>query len=214
MAQEEPKKSEQKSGRQAGSPAPVLEGSKPLTNLKRERFCREWIIDHNGTQAAIRSGYSPRTANEQAAQLLANLSVQARVRFLDSRVVQGLEIAAETSVRELAKLAHANMLDYVVVRGDGTACIDLSRITREQAAAIQEITVDEYMDGKGEDARLVKRVKVKLYDKRQALVDLGRHQGIFQADNERRIVLAGEMSDEECDELRKRIQGQHGSSAD
>lgn len=39
---------------------------------KQARFCEEYMIDLNATQAAIRAGYSPKTANEQAARLLAN----------------------------------------------------------------------------------------------------------------------------------------------
>ena len=46
---------------------------------KQRRFVDEYLIDLNGTQAAIRAGYSARTANEQAARLLANASVSAAV---------------------------------------------------------------------------------------------------------------------------------------
>lgn len=43
---------------------------------KQKRFCDEYLIDANATQAAIRAGYSPKTANEQGARLLANVSVK------------------------------------------------------------------------------------------------------------------------------------------
>ena len=46
---------------------------------KQERFCEEYMIDLNATQAAIRAGYSPKTANEQGSQLLAKLSIQNRI---------------------------------------------------------------------------------------------------------------------------------------
>lgn len=207
MAQEEPQQTEQ-------SVDAEPDGSTPLTNPKQERFCREWVIDHNGTQAAIRAGYSPRTANEQAARMLTIANVRARVNYLDAKIVHGLEIAAETTVKELAKLAYVNMDDFVIMQADGSAVLNLEATTREHRAAIQEITVDEYVDGKGEAARPVKRVKVKLYDKRQALVDLGRHQGIFQADNERRLVLADEISEAECNELRELIQEKHDRDTD
>ena len=39
-----------------------------MTN-KQEKFCQEYMIDLNATQAAIRAGYSPKTANEQAGRL-------------------------------------------------------------------------------------------------------------------------------------------------
>jgi hypothetical protein len=44
---------------------------------------------------------------------------------------------------------------------------------------LSEVTVEDFVDGRGEDARAVKRVKFKLHDKRAALVDLGRHLGMF-----------------------------------
>lgn len=51
---------------------------KPLS-AKQWSFVREYLVDKNGTQAAIRSGYSPRTAQEQASRLLSNVMVRAAV---------------------------------------------------------------------------------------------------------------------------------------
>jgi hypothetical protein len=66
--------------------------------------------------------------------------------------------------------------DYV---GPDFAMREISEFSRDQAAALQEITVETFMDGRGEDAREVRRVKFKLADKRAALVDLGRHHKLF-----------------------------------
>ncbi len=82
-------------------------------------------------------------------------------------------------IRELAKIGFANMLDYITIGKDGDPYVDLSKLTREQAAAIGEVTVEDFTDGRGEDARDVRRVKFKLADKRGALVDLGRYFGLF-----------------------------------
>ena len=49
--------------------------AKKLTE-KQKRFVEEYLIDLNATQAAIRAGYSPKTANEQGTQNLAKLSIQ------------------------------------------------------------------------------------------------------------------------------------------
>jgi phage terminase small subunit len=82
-------------------------------------------------------------------------------------------------LNELAKIGFANMADYVQIVG-GEPVIDLSSMTRDQAAAINEVTVEDFKDGRGEDARDVRRVKFKLSDKRAALVDIGKHLGMFK----------------------------------
>jgi phage terminase small subunit len=89
------------------------------------------------------------------------------------------EVTADRIVAELALLGFANMADYMRTSSDGDPYLDFSSLTRDQAAALQEVTVDDYVDGRGEDARAVKRVKFRLCDKRAALVDLGRYLGMF-----------------------------------
>ncbi len=80
-------------------------------------------------------------------------------------------------------LAFSNMLDYMTVDDDGYGVVDLSKLTRDQAAAISEVVVDQYTEGKGKEARKVKRMRFKLTDKRGPLVDLGRHVGLFPKTN-------------------------------
>jgi phage terminase small subunit len=91
-----------------------------------------------------------------------------------------LEITADAVVAELAKLGFANMLDFMQPADNGVPRLDFSRLTRDQAAALAEVTVEETGDGR--------RVRFKLADKRAALVDLGRHFGIFKPE---RLELMG-----------------------
>src|SRR5712672_3014311 len=65
--------------------------------------------------------------------------------------------------------------------------LDWSKLTRDQAAALIEVTVEDFLDGRGEDAREVRKVKFKLADKRGPLVDLGKHLGLFKE----RVELTG-----------------------
>ncbi len=147
---------------------------------KKRLFAKEYIVDLNGTQAAIRAGYSTKTASSQAERLLRDVDVQAAVHQAVQARERRAEVTADRVVTELAKLGFASMLDYITVQPDGTAVVSLSTLTREQAAAIQEITVEEYTDGKAGEARPVKRVRLKLVDKKGSLELLGRHLGIFK----------------------------------
>lgn len=147
---------------------------------KQERFVAEYLIDLNATQAAIRAGYSVKTAPEQASRLLMNVKVAEAVQMAMKAREQRTEITQDRVLKELAKLGFANMQDYMSVTQEGEPFADLSKLTRDQAAAITEFTVEDFTEGRGDDARDVRRVKFKLADKRAALVDIGKHLGMFK----------------------------------
>jgi hypothetical protein len=78
---------------------------------------------------------------------------------------------------ELAKLAFANFADCLSVDDDGAVDFDLAKLDRDQVAAIREISV-EYADTPDGAPRKIKRLQVRMFDKRQALADLARHLGL------------------------------------
>jgi phage terminase small subunit len=147
---------------------------------KQKRFVQEYLIDLNATQAAIRAGYSAKTASSQGERLLRNVEVAAALAERQGKIAAKLEITQERVIAELAKIGFANMLDYVTIGSDGDPFVDLSGMSRDQAAAVSEITVEDFKDGRGEDARDVRKVKFKLHDKKGALIDLGKHLGMFK----------------------------------
>lgn len=141
-----------------------------MTN-KQERFCEEYLIDLNATQAAIRAGYSAKTANEQGAQLLANLSVRARIDAALAEQSKRTGVTADRVVRELARVAFANSQD-VVNYDDATVRPDAARDDTAAVASVRVKTIPT-KDGPG-----VER-EVKLHDKLKALELLGRRLGLF-----------------------------------
>jgi phage terminase small subunit len=158
-----------------------LKSGNPMTlTAKQERFVAEYLIDLNATQAAIRAGYSAKTANRIGPELLTKQAVAAAVAERQIVIASKLDVTQERIVAELAKIGFANMLDFIQVQDGGDAYVDLSNVTRDQAAAIAEVTVEDFMDGRGEDARDVRRVKLKLSDKQGALEKLARHLGMFK----------------------------------
>lgn len=71
---------------------------------KQAAFVREYLIDLNATQAAIRAGYSERTANEQGARLLANVSIRAEIEKGQQKREKKTGITAERVLKELAAI--------------------------------------------------------------------------------------------------------------
>jgi phage terminase small subunit len=174
--------------------------------MREEIFAREYVADSrlNGQEAAIRAGYSPKTARAAASRLLTKSNVQAMIAELTKAKADALDLKAEQVLRELKLMGFSNMLDYIRVQ-DGDAYIDLSKLTREQAAAIQEITVEEYTEGKGKDKRDIRKTRFKLTDKRGSLELLGRHLKLFsekvQMDVKHTFGGVDDMSEEEADAI-------------
>lgn len=141
-----------------------------MTN-KQERFCEEYLVDLNATQAAIRAGYSPKTANEQGTQLLAKVSIRARIDAALAEQSRRTGVTADRVVRELAKVAFANSQD-VIDYDDATVRSDAARDDTAAVASVRVKTIPT-KDGVG-----VER-EVKMHDKLKALELLGRRLGLF-----------------------------------
>lgn len=151
-----------------------------------EHFVREYLIDLDKVRAyrAVRPDVLDSTVHSASTRFLRRADVQAKLAEVSAEMFGPLRIDAERVAQELAALGFANMADYVRVQSDGSAALDLSQLTERQLSAIQEFVVDEYVDGKGEAARPVKRMRVKrmrlkLYDKGQNLERLGRYLKMF-----------------------------------
>jgi len=150
----------------------------PLKNARHERYAVERYKGLSVDAAYVAAGFKANRGN--AARLNANESVQLRIAELQDRVAEKAVVTAERVVNELAKIAFASMGDFVTLTASGDPYIDLSKATPDQLAALSEVTVEDFTDGRGDDARDVRRVKIKLGNKHGALVDLGKHLGIFR----------------------------------
>lgn len=89
-------------------------------NAKQEAFCREYIIDLNATQAAIRAGYSERTAQEQSSRLLSNVMVSDRVAELKRERSSRVQIDADWVLMAAKRVYDRCMQDEPVLEKDGT----------------------------------------------------------------------------------------------
>ena len=139
---------------------------------KRQRFCEEYLIDSNATQAAIRAGYSPKTANEQGARLLANVSIQKVIAKAIAERSKRTGINQDRVIQELARIAFVNPQN-VIDSEDASVREDA---TEDDLACIQSVKVKTMDGAKGKS---VER-EVRLNDKMKALELLGKHLGMFK----------------------------------
>lgn len=85
---------------------------------KQDMFCREYLIDLNATQAAIRAGYSVKTANRIAAKLLSKVDIQNRIAELKTKRNEDVGIDADYVLRRLVEIDQIDVLD--ILNDDGS----------------------------------------------------------------------------------------------
>lgn len=166
----------------------VTEVAPPL-NPRHKLFAEKYITERNGTAAAIAAGYSPRSAGVEACRLLKRTDVAEYVAHLRARATASAEITATQWREELAGIAFSSIMDFVDT-SDGTARIDLTRATPEQARALQSFKTRTRVirDARNNVVGEETSVEVKLWDKLRALELIGKHSG-FLEEPEQRVVI-------------------------
>jgi phage terminase small subunit len=149
-----------------------------LKNSKHELFAQEVAQGRSVSEAYVLAGFKAHGSN--AARLSQNEQIRARIDELLNAAAEKAGVTVHRIVDELAKIGFANMADYMRTGPDGDPYLDFSQLTRDQAAALAEVTVEDFKDGRGQDARDVRRIKFKLADKLGALEKLGKHMGMFR----------------------------------
>lgn len=184
---------------------------------KQQRFVEEYLVDLNATQAAIRAGYSPKTANEQGARLLANVSVQAAIQEAMKARQTRTEITQDRVLAELAKIAFGDQRAVMEWGPSGVKLRDSKALTDDQAAIVAEVSESVTAAGG--------TLKLKTHDKVGALKLLGEHLGMFK----QRVELTGKdggpiqsqdappdlssLTDEELEQLARIVAKAGGNSA-
>jgi len=175
-------------------------------------FVKEYLVDLNATQAAIRAGYSPKTAKQQGQRLLTRDDVNAALQKEMSKRAKRTEITADKVLEELGKIGFAEVTDFLQVRTErvlvdrdpGTGepiseirqivlLQDTAEIPKDKLAAIAEIK--QAKDGS---------ISFKLHDKKGALDSIGKHLGMFV--DKAQIKVTHDFEDMTDDELVRSIQ--------
>lgn len=159
---------------------------------KQQQFVREYLIDFNATQAAIRAGYSEKTAAQTAARLLRNVKVLAEIQRLGQKSAQKLEITRESIMQELAAVGFARASDFVRVETTPATKLGIHPITGEvinvpggYCQTVRITDTDDLPEDKAAALASIKQtangIDVKLHDKVRALELLGKAVGMFDS---------------------------------
>lgn len=146
---------------------------------KQAEFCRQYVIDLNATQAAIRAGYSAKVANKNGPRMLVNAGIQAEIERLQAERAKRTEVTADRVIRELSRLAFSDPRS--LYRPDGTLKPPCEW-DDDTAAAVASVETDEERTTglTGQTSTVVTTTKVKRHDKRGPLELLGKHLGLFK----------------------------------
>jgi phage terminase small subunit len=177
---------------------------------KQARFVELYLAGGNAAKA-YREAYSSAAPSQSVAReghrllkhpkiapFLAEAEARARAALVEA--ANRYAVSRERNVAELARMAYASMKDYTRLVGSERV-VDLSEATDDQLRALQEITVEDYLDGRGKDARQVRRTKIKLADKQGAIERLNKMFGwIIDRSEVGRPGEFANLSDEQLDE--------------
>ena len=133
-------------------------GNSTMMTPKQERFVQEYLIDLNATQAAIRAGYSKKTAQEQSARLLSKVIIQEAVQIGRAKLAKKTELSAEWVLLRLQEVAERCLQRVPVMRFD--------RIEKCMAQAVDPDTGEGIFEFDASGAN-------------RALELIGKHLGMF-----------------------------------
>lgn len=183
---------------------------------KQQRFVQEYLVDLNATQAAIRAGYSPKTAEIIGFENLRKPKIKAEIDRVMQDRAKRTEITQDKVVQELAKIAFSKGTDFVrvVTRTGYRPLLDDEGNAIDQEPyeyqAVEIVNTDEIPEDSQAAIAGIKQgangIEVKLNDKVKALELLGRHLGMFSD----KLEVTGDMNNPfaglTTEELKKLIQ--------
>lgn len=147
---------------------------------KQIRFVDEYLVDFNATQAAIRAGYSKKTAAFIGAENLKKPKIAEEIARRQKDLQRRTEVTQERVVKELARIAFANIADYLHVETQTRTKDDGTEVTYQTVmfSETQELSADQRA-ALAVVKQSVNGFELKLHDKIKALELLGRHIGMF-----------------------------------
>lgn len=154
---------------------------------KQTEFCKQYLVDLNATQAAIRAKYKASSAENIGRQLLRKKGVAAEIARMMAKRAQKTEVKAEQVVRELARVAFADIRKALTWGPEGVHIVPSELVDDETAAAIAEVSQTQH------------GIRVKMHSKPEALAKLAQHLGMLIDRKEHTGKISLEVAEEIVD---------------
>ena len=138
-----------------------------MLNEKQKQFCNEYLIDFNGTQAAIRAGYSKNSANRIASENLSKLDIQQYLKELIESRNERVQITQDDVIRDIIEVKNRCMQKTPVMRYD--------KDEKEYVQVTDELDRDVWQFDAG--------------NANKALDMLAKHTGVYEADNKQKNAV-------------------------
>ena len=143
---------------------------------KQQRFVDEYLVDLNATRAAIRTGYSANSAHVTGSRLLSDAKIMAAIEAGRAKLAKKLEITQERILNEMAKIGFS---DIRKLFNDTGALKRVEELDDDAVGCISSIEVVTKRVPGSDENEVEHTAKIKLWDKGSALLNMGKHLGMF-----------------------------------
>lgn len=157
---------------------------------KQEKFCYEYVIDLNATQAALRAGYSEKTAYSSGSRLLKDVEIQKFIQTLQADLEKTAGITALKVLKEHKKIAFS---DTSMIREGWMTLKAYKELPKEIKDCIQEVATRETKYGS--------EIKIKFYDKQKSLDSISKILGFDAPTKIEQKIDFDSLTDEQVNSL-------------
>lgn len=169
--------------------------NKRLTN-RQKKFIKYYNAEANATKAAIKAGYSKRTAYSSGQRLLKNVEVKNALQKKSDKLEAELDISKDRIIREWALLAFSNIVDVVKASGDSVTLKNLNELPEEIQRTVQSVSEGKF------------GISVKLHDKKAGLEALSKIKQLW-VDRSQNTTVTYDLSKLPPEYLKRIVDGEN-----
>ena len=142
-----------------------------MLTSKQEQFCQEYIKDNNAAAAAIRAGYSDRSAREIGYENLTKPHIVDRIAELRKEIADRNNITIDDIIQENKRIAFSKISNIIEYDSDGLTIKTFDQLSDDVIATISGIKITK------------EGIEVKFWDKQKSLDMLSKHLGFYEKDS-------------------------------